>query len=265
MGILNVTPDSFSDGGRHAALEQAVAHARQMACDGADIIDVGGESTRPGARLVPAAEECARVIPVISEIRNQTDICLSIDTSKAQVARAALRAGADIINDVTALEYDPAMTDVAKEYRAGVVLMHMQGNPRTMQQNPIYTDVVGEVTDYLRTRTECLTQAGLTRETLALDPGIGFGKSLDHNLELLRGLATLAALRRPLLLGLSRKSFLGRLTGNPVQDRLAASLAALTCAILNGAHIMRVHDVKESCDAIRVAATLRPQGWRESC
>jgi dihydropteroate synthase len=258
MGILNVTPDSFSDGGRYASVEVAVAHALQMVEDGAAMIDVGGESTRPGAAGVDEAEELERVVPVIRKLAAETDALISIDTSKAAVAEAALEAGAHIINDVTALTRDARMAEVARGSGAGVVLMHMRGTPRTMQEQPRYDEVVAEVRDYLAARCRALEGEGLEPGTLCVDPGIGFGKDLEHNLALLAALPEVGA-GRPVLLGASRKSFLGVLTGREVGDRLAASLGVAVFAALNGAHIVRVHDVKETCDAVRVAGMLARQ------
>jgi dihydropteroate synthase len=261
MGILNVTPDSFSDGGRCADPAAAIARGRQLAAEGADIVDVGGESTRPGAAAVDAAEELRRVVPVVERLAGETQALVSVDTTKAAVARAALRAGASIVNDVSALTQDPDMPAAAAEFGAGVVLMHMQGTPRTMQADPRYEDVVAEVKGYLQGRVAALVRDGMPEESLAVDPGIGFGKSLEHNARLLGGLRALAAVGRPVVVGLSRKSFLGRITGREVDDRLAGSLAGLVFCMLNGAHVLRVHDVKESLDAVRVAATLRH--WQE--
>jgi len=254
MGILNVTPDSFSDGGRYAATEAAIAHARQMLEDGADILDVGGESTRPGALPVAADEELRRVIPVIEAVHRETGAVISVDTSKAAVAEEALRRGARIINDVTAFTGDAAMAGVARRHGAGVVLMHMLGEPRTMQADPRYGDVVAEVAGYLGRRMDELEAAGLDRETMAVDPGIGFGKTVEHNVSLLAHLDRLLALGRPVVVGASRKSFLGKLTGREVGDRLPASLGAAAYAILRGASVIRVHDVKESCDVARLMA-----------
>lgn len=257
MGVLNVTPDSFSDGGRFLDPADAVARGLAMVADGADILDIGGESSRPGAAPVAEAEELRRVLPVVRALAEQTDVLLSVDTTKAAVAEAALSCGAHIINDITALTGDPGMADVARRHGAGVVLMHMQGTPRTMQQHPAYGDVVAEVAGYLRARVAALAGEGLASETMAVDPGICFGKSVDHNLALLAGLSSLVALGRPVVVGVSRKSFLGKLTGREVGDRLAPSLAALALAVREGAHIARVHDVKESCDAARVAAMFK--------
>lgn len=254
MGILNVTPDSFSDGGRFLDQAAAVRRGQAMAEEGALILDIGGESSRPGADPVPAEEEARRVVPVIRELARTTDRLLSVDTTKADVAEQALAAGAHIINDITALTGDPGMAAVAHRHGAGVVLMHMQGTPRTMQAQPTYADVVGEVRGYLRDRVQALQAAGLDRATLAVDPGICFGKTVEHNLALLRGLPELAALGQPVLVGVSRKSFLGRLTGREVGDRLVPSLAALAFAVQRGAHILRVHDVKESCAVAQLLA-----------
>ncbi|MBN1670348.1 MAG: dihydropteroate synthase [Kiritimatiellae bacterium] len=260
MGILNVTPDSFSDGGRYAATEDAVRHARRLIEEGADILDIGGESTRPGARPVGVDEELDRVLPVIRALRSESPIPISIDTAKAAVAQRAVEAGATIVNDVTALTGDPLMPEVVAALKPGVVLMHMRGTPRTMQDAPFYENVVAEVAAYLDGRVQALVQRGIAAESLAVDPGIGFGKTVAHNLELLRGLETLTAAGPPVVIGLSRKSFLGKITGREVNDRLAGSLAALACCVLRGAAVLRVHDVKESCDAVKIAVRLRDGG-----
>lgn len=257
MGILNVTPDSFSDGGRYLHTEEAVERGLQMLQDGADILDIGGESTRPGATEVSAEEEKARVIPVIRGIAARSRATLSVDTSKAEVARCAIEAGAHIVNDVSAMTRDPAMPGVARESGAGVVLMHMQGTPRSMQENPRYADVTAEVREYLRARVATLVAEGFDPQTLAVDPGIGFGKTVEHNVSLLANLAALRKTGRPVVIGLSRKRFLGHLTGREVNERLSASLAGLVFCVLNGAHILRVHDVRESRDAIRVTGSLQ--------
>lgn len=257
MGILNVTPDSFSDGGRYATPARAIEHAQTMIEQGADIVDVGGESTRPGAAEVDTSDELARVIPVIRELARSTSVAISIDTTKAHVAREAMAAGAHIINDVSALSADPAMAAVAVDSRAGVILMHMQGTPRTMQRHPTYDHVVEEVSAYLSDRAAHAEQEGVALERVAVDPGIGFGKTLEHNTSLLAGLDQIAALGFPVVAGLSRKSFLESLTGRDVNDRLSGSLSALACAILAGAQVLRVHDVAESLDAIRVATAIR--------
>jgi len=264
MGILNATPDSFSDGGKFSfdgaqdrqGLEKAVERALQMIDEGADIIDVGGESTRPGAKPVQTLEEIERTVPIIGKLREQSDVLISIDTQKAEVARAAVAAGADIINDVSALA-DPDMVNVAAETGAGLVLMHMRGTPGTMQKNPKYTDAVSEVRNFLEERMAFAVARGVAEAQITLDPGIGFGKNDEHNLALLNGISSLAAAGRPVLIGVSRKSLFGRLLGREVDDRLAGSLAAAVFAVMRGAHILRVHDVKESCDAVRLVDTLR--------
>jgi dihydropteroate synthase len=260
MGILNVTPDSFSDGGRFLDTKAAVERGLEMIREGADIVDIGGESTRPGAAEVPPEEEMARVIPVIEELKKRTSAVISIDTMKAVVARQAVEAGARIINDVSALTHDADMPRVAKECGTGVILMHMQGTPRTMQKDPHYGDVVAEVSRHLKTRVDALVAAGLDRASLAVDPGIGFGKTVEHNVSLLAHLSVLTETGRPIVVGLSRKSFLGKLTGCEVGERLAPSLAALVFCVLNGAHIMRVHDVKESRQAVTLAMALDHAG-----
>ena len=263
MGILNVTPDSFSDGGRFLDSRQAFEHGLQMARDGADIIDIGGESSRPGAEPVPIEEELKRVIPAIEALSRETDCLLSVDTRKARVAEEALTAGAHIINDITALTFDPGMTAVARDHGAGVILMHMRGDPKTMQISPKYNNVVKEVADYLDARIRELEQRGMSRNSLAVDPGIGFGKTLEHNIRLIAHLDELARLRRPVVVGLSRKSFIGKITGREVQDRLPGSLAAMAYVIQRGAHVIRVHDVKESCDVACLVDILRREETRD--
>ncbi|MBC8206430.1 MAG: dihydropteroate synthase [Kiritimatiellales bacterium] len=262
MGILNATPDSFSDGGKFQGLEKAVERALQMVQEGADIIDIGGESTRPGAEPVQASEEIARTVPIIGKLREQSDVLISIDTQKAAVARAAIAAGADIINDVSALG-DPEMAAVAAETGAGLVLMHMQGTPETMQNDPRYADVVSTVRSFLEERLARAVAKGVSPLQIAFDPGIGFGKTDEHNLALLNGIDKLALAGRPVLIGVSRKSLFGRLLGREIDDRLAGSLAAAVFSVMRGARILRVHDVKESCDAVKLVDTLRLQGLHE--
>lgn len=257
MGIVNVTPDSFADGGRYLDSEKAIAHGIALASQGADIVDVGGESTRPGARPVSAAEEMGRVLPVIRGLRRTLSIPISIDTTKADVARAAVDEGADMVNDISALRFDPAMAPLVAAAKLPVVLMHMLGTPRTMQQSPRYQDVVEEVKEFLRRRIRFALEAGVSAERIIIDPGIGFGKNLDHNLALLRGLPSLASLGQPLLVGPSRKTFVGKLLDAGPEDRLEGSLAAAVAAVLAGANIIRTHDVKESRRAIRIADALR--------
>jgi dihydropteroate synthase len=253
MGVLNVTPDSFSDGGRHATRAAALARAREIAAEGAAIIDVGGESTRPGAPAVAVDEELERVVPVIEAIRRELDCIVSIDTMKPAVMRAACAAGAELINDVMALRA-PGALDAARATGAAVCLMHMQGEPRTMQQAPAYLDVVEEVAAFLAGRVQACVQAGLARERLVIDPGFGFGKTLDHNLALLGGIDVLAEQGLPVLVGLSRKSMFGQLTGQPVAARLAGGLAAAALAAWQGARIVRTHDVRATMDALKVTA-----------
>jgi dihydropteroate synthase len=255
MGVLNVTPDSFSDGGRFHALDAALAQARRMVGEGAAIIDIGGESTRPGASAAGLDEELARVIPVITALRRESPVFISVDTSKPEVMRAAVDAGADIINDVRALR-DPGAMEAAARLRAGVCLMHMLGEPRTMQDAPSYSDVVAEVRDFLAARVADCVATGISRERLTIDPGFGFGKHAAHNLELLKQLAQFGAIRVPVLVGLSRKSLLSKLTGRAVGDRIAGSVALAAIAVLNGARIVRAHDVAATVDAIRVAAAV---------
>ena len=263
MGILNVTPDSFSDGGRFFDSRLAIEHGLQMARDGADMIDVGGESSRPGAEPVPVEEELKRVVPVIKALSGETDCLLSVDTRKARVAEASLAAGAHLINDITALTHDPAMPAVARDQGAGVILMHMRGDPKTMQLAPAYGDVVEEVAGYLEQRIRDLEGVGLSRQSLAVDPGIGFGKTVEHNVSLIARVDRLAHLGRPVVIGLSRKSFIGTITGREVQDRLPGSLAATAYVIQRGAHVIRVHDVKESCDVARLMDILRREEARD--
>jgi dihydropteroate synthase len=257
MGILNVTPDSFSDGGSFLDPEEAVAHALRMERDGAEIIDIGGESTRPGAETVGADQELMRVIPVIRTLRARSDVVISIDTSKALVAEEAIRAGADIINDVTALLGDSRMAAVAARGEAGVVLMHMQGEPRSMQQNPHYEDVTAEVAEFLRQRVSAAIGYGMAVERIAVDPGIGFGKRPEHNRTLLRSLGTLAGLGRPILVGISRKSFLRWLADAPTTpDRFWPGVALTSFCREKGARIFRVHEPKAHCDALRMTEAI---------
>lgn len=257
MGVLNVTPDSFSDGGKYLDPEKAVAHGVRLAEEGADVIDVGGESTRPGARQIPVEEESQRVIPVIRGLRRVLSIPISIDTCKAEMARRALDEGADIINDVSALRMDPAMVSLAAAERVPVVLMHMQGTPETMQKAPRYGNVVQEVEEFLRSRLQFALENGLDPSRILVDPGIGFGKDLDHNLTLLRSLPALASLGQPLLVGVSRKAFIGKLLGVDPEERVEGSLAAAVMAVAGGAHMIRAHDVKESSRALRIADAVR--------
>ena len=267
MGILNITPDSFSDGGelyrdQCSNVELAVARALQMERDGASIIDIGGESTRPGAAKVSVQEELERVIPVITALRRESTITISIDTSKAEVMVEALRAGANFINDVCALQQPQALEVVARAAQQNpqlqICLMHMQGDPQTMQQAPHYDDVVYEVKTFLRARIVACEAAGISKSQLIIDPGFGFGKTLEHNLALLRGLGALNELGCPVLAGLSRKSMIAKLTGrSDVQDRLAGSLALAWAALAQGVKILRVHDVKETVDLVKIYQAIR--------
>lgn len=257
MGILNVTPDSFFDGGARPTLAAALARCEEMVAEGADIIDVGGESTRPGALAVSEEEERARVIPLIEAAARRFDVPFSIDTMKAGVARAALDAGASIINDVSAMTADPFMLEVPQAYGAGVVLNHMQGKPRTMQAAPHYCDVVGEVRDHLMARVRILAAVGLTKDRIAVDPGIGFGKRLVDNYDLIEKLEDLDAIGCPVLLGHSRKSFIGNTPGLEESDRLHPSVAVAVYAALKGASVLRVHDVKATAEALRMVDAIR--------
>ncbi len=255
MGVVNVTPDSFSDGGLYLDPEAAIVHGRELAGAGAAILDVGGESTRPGAAPVPVEEELRRVEPVVAGLAG-VGPTISVDTSKAAVAAAALDAGAAIVNDVTALRGDPEMAALCADRGAGVVLMHMAGEPRTMQANPEYGDVVAEVRDFLAARLDAAVAAGIDESMIWLDPGIGFGKTDRHNFELLRGLGDLAALGRPLVVGTSRKSFIGRTDGSPADERLGGTVATSILAAAAGADVLRVHDVREMDQALRVASAV---------
>jgi dihydropteroate synthase len=255
MGVVNVTPDSFSDGGLYLEPEAAIAHGVQLAADGADILDVGGESTRPGAAEVDVAEEIARTEPVVSDLAGLGHT-VSIDTSKLAVAEAALGAGAAIVNDVTALRGDPGIGPLCAERDAGLILMHMRGTPRTMQEDPRYEDVVEDVKAFLAERLETALGAGVAEERIWLDPGIGFGKTLEHNLELLRRLGELRALGRPLVVGTSRKSFIGKIDGSEPTDRIGGTIASSVLAAAEGADVLRVHDVAEAAQAMRVGTAI---------
>ena len=265
MGVVNVTPDSFSDGGAFLDADAAVEHGLRLAFEGADLLDIGGESTRPGADPVPADEELRRVIPVIEGIRARNpDARISIDTSKSTVAAAALDAGADYVNDVTALRGDPDMAALVAERDVDVCLMHMLGTPRTMQSEARYDDVVTDVRAFLSSRIEAAMAAGIALERIEVDPGIGFAKTLDHNLEVLRRLDELTALGRPIVLGTSRKSFLGRITGRETAGRMPATLATLVMAYERGAEVFRVHDVAPARDALAVAAATLARPWPQT-
>lgn len=255
MGVVNVTPDSFSDGGLYLDADAAVAHGEELVRDGADILDVGGESTRPGAAEVSEAEELDRTAPVVARLA-EAGHAVSIDTSKLAVAEAAIDAGAEIVNDVTALRGDPEIGALCAERGVGLVLMHMQGDPRTMQENPRYDDVVDDVKAFLAERLEVAMGAGVEEERVWLDPGIGFGKTLEHNLELLRRLGELDELGRPLVVGTSRKSFIGKVDGSEVDDRLGGTIASSVLAAAEGAEVLRVHDVAEARQALEVTTAI---------
>lgn len=264
MGILNVTPDSFSDGGRFSDSRKAVEHGLRMLGEGADIIDVGGESTRPGAKPADLEEELSRVVPVVKELV-AAEAVVSVDTRKAVVAERALACGAHIVNDVSAMTADSGMAGVVKSFGAGAILMHMAGEPETMQDNPSYDDVVCDIRNYLDSRIEELAGAGVDREAMAVDPGIGFGKTTQHNIKLIRNIRVFRESGRPVVMGLSRKRMLGEITGRDVADRLAAGLGALSYALVMGMDIARVHDVKASRDALLVVKALIQQERGDRC
>lgn len=263
MGILNVTPDSFFDGGRYADVDRAAERAARLEAEGADVIDIGGESTRPGAAPTPPETEAERVVPVIRRIRSAVGALISVDTRRASVARAALDAGADIVNDVSALG-DPGMAQAVRDAGAGLVLMHMRGEPATMQDDPRYDDVVAEVRQYLVDRMRLAFEAGLAPEAVAIDPGIGFGKTTEHNLALMAGLPAITRLGRPVVVGVSRKRVVGDLTGRPVSERLPGSLALAVWLAGRGAAVIRTHDVRDTCDALRVADRMRAEESRHA-
>ena len=252
MGVINVTPDSFSDGGLFLDADKAIACGLEMARWGADIIDVGGESTRPGASPVSTDEELERVAPVITGLRQQTDVLLSADTAKAEVAKWALEQGVEIINDTSGLTGDPKVAEMAAKAGAGLILMHMKGTPRTMQKEPTYEDVVSEVRDFLAAASSRAEAVGVKPDSIMIDPGIGFGKSVQHNLQLINRLDSLGTLGKPILIGTSRKSFIGRLLGVPVEERLYGTSASVAASILRGAHVVRVHDVPETIQVARL-------------
>ena len=257
MGIINTTPDSFADGGRFLDTDSAVDHALRLADEGADILDIGGESSRPGSEPVPEEEELRRVIPVIERLAKRGESVISVDTQKPAVAKAALDAGASIVNDIAANRESPEIWEVVAVAKAGYVCMHMQGTPQTMQAKPRYDDVLREVGDFFSRRLAKLGEHGISGEQVALDPGIGFGKDLDHNIKLLSGLNRFSVAERPILVGMSRKSFIGKLLGTPTGDRLPASLACAAWSAIEGAHIVRVHDVAETVQAVRMVEALK--------
>lgn len=253
MGILNVTPDSFSDGGKYESVDSAVEAALRMEEEGADIVDVGGESTRPGSEPVPVEEELGRVIPVIEGIRKHSDVVISVDTYKSAVAEEALNRGANIVNDISGFRFDPEMPGVVKRYDAGVILMHIKGTPKDMQRNPVYKHILDEICEYLTESIDMAEECGIHRESIVIDPGIGFGKKFEDNYLLIRYLREFKSLGYPVLIGPSRKSFIGNLLNLPVGERLEGTISAVCCAIMNGVDIVRVHDVKEVKRAVEVA------------
>ncbi len=250
MGILNVTPDSFSDGGRYLAKEKAIAHGLEMAADGADIIDVGGESTRPYSEKVSASEEIDRVVPVIEALKRDVSIPISIDTRKSEVAKEALKAGASMVNDVSALTFDPLMARTVSEAEVPVVLMHMKGSPETMQDKPVYDDLLAEIIEYLESAIKRALDAGIREDLTIVDPGIGFAKTFEHNLRLINRLSELRCLNRPILLGTSNKAFIGHLLDKDAAERDTGSMATVAAGIMRGADIVRVHDVKKARDTV---------------
>ncbi len=260
MGVINVTPDSFFNGGLYFEPARAIERALALAAEGADIIDIGGESSKPGSSPIPAKEEKKRILPVVEILKQKNDVLISVDTTKADVAEAALAAGADIINDISAGRFDPRMLPLAARTGAGLILMHMKGTPRTMQIAPHYDDVLGEVRAFLKERLEAAEACGVPRESVLLDPGIGFGKKLEHNLALLNNLGALADLDRPLVVGVSRKSFIGKILKLEAPDRLEGTIAAAVVSILHGASLLRVHDVQAIKRAIAVADAILSQG-----
>jgi dihydropteroate synthase len=258
MGVLNVTPDSFSDGGFHFNIDRAVEHAVKLVEDGADIIDIGGESTRPGSEAVSTDEELRRTIPVIESISRRLAVPISIDTCKAEVALRAIDAGASIVNDISGLRFDPAMAMAVASRGVPIIVMHIKGIPRDMQENPVYEALVPEIMDYLRTSIRMAVEAGMREDMIVVDPGIGFGKTFNHNLQVLRDLNEFTALGKPIAIGVSRKAFIGKiLSGAPTAERLEGTAAAVAISIINGANIVRVHDVKEIAKVVKVADAIK--------
>ena len=257
MGILNVTPDSFSDGGRYLEVGKAVEHALEMAREGADIIDVGGESTRPYSQKISLSEELDRVIPVIETLSKELTIPISIDTYKGAVARESLRAGASIINDISALRFDSQMASIAAEAGVPLILMHMKGTPQDMQENPVYDDVISEILDFLKDATARAKKAGVKENLIIVDPGIGFGKTFDNNLEIIRDLGRFASLKRPVLLGTSNKAFIGHILGREAHERDTGSMATIAAGVMNGAHIVRVHSVRKAVETVKIIDAIK--------
>ncbi len=256
MGVLNITPDSFSDGGRYFDKDKALERGLELAADGADIIDVGGESTRPGSDPVPVQEELRRVIPVVSSLKEKTDVLISVDTTKSEVAEAAIEAGADIINDISAFRLDSKMPLLAAQKGISVILMHMKGTPKTMQINPYYEDLLSEIKSFLQEKIQFAQASGINKEKIIIDPGIGFGKSAADNLILINHLNFLEELECPILIGTSRKSFLGKILNLPPQERSEGSIASAVMGVIRGAHILRVHDVRSVKRAVLVAESI---------
>ena len=257
MGVLNVTPDSFSDGGQYLESNTAIERGITMAREGADIIDVGGESTRPYSRKITVSEELDRVVPVIEGLKKELAIPISIDTCKGEVARDALKAGASMINDISALRFDPDMASIAAEAGVPVILMHMKGMPEDMQKNPTYGDLIPEICDFLEDAIERSVSAGIKRDLIIVDPGIGFGKTFDHNLKIIKGLSRFEALERPVLLGTSNKAFIGHILGKEVYERDTGTMATIAYGVINGAHIVRVHNVRKAVETVRMIEAIR--------
>ena len=257
MGVLNVTPDSFSDGGHYFEADRAVEHALAMDRDGADIIDIGGESTRPYSKKMSIAEEIDRVIPVIEALQGEVSALISIDTCKSTVAEEALKAGASIINDISALRFDPEMGQIAAHAGVPVILMHMKGTPGDMQNNPVYDDLINEILDFLRDAVDRSEAAGISRELTVVDPGIGFGKTFDHNLKIIRDLSRFKSLERPVLLGPSNKAFIGHILAKEPHERDTGSMAAVAAGVMNGAHIIRAHNVKKAVETVKIIDAIK--------
>jgi dihydropteroate synthase len=260
MGILNVTPDSFSDGGQYLESNTAIERGITMAREGADIIDVGGESTRPYSRKITVSEELDRVVPVIEGLKKELAIPISIDTCKGEVAQEALKAGASMINDISALRFDPDMASIAAEAGVPVILMHMKGMPENMQKNPTYGDLIPEIFDFLEDAIERAVSAGIKRDVIIVDPGIGFGKTFDHNLKIIKELSRFEALERPVLLGTSNKAFIGHILGKEVYERDTGTMATIAYGVINGAHMVRVHNVRKAVETVRMIEAIR-RGW----
>jgi dihydropteroate synthase len=265
MGILNVTPDSFSDGNAYLEPAQAVIHAKQMVAQGADIIDIGGESSRPGSESITPQAELDRIMPVLEGVLQEVDVPVSIDTYKAEVAKAALESGAHIINDISGLRFDPDMAPVIARYGAPVVIMHIKGTPKDMQRNPIYESLIEEIIEYLKQGIELACAAGIDPDQIVIDPGIGFGKTVQHNLQILNRLSEFSVLGKPVLVGTSRKSFIGQILGLPVEQREEGTAASVSCSILNGAHIVRVHDVAKMAQVVKLTDAIKQADAYSHC